>query len=152
MNAGKELYQMLAESNHRTKDCLRIGSAAAASVESRHQSMLKEIEDLRDRIEEMGIGGDPASEDRYFELLRDFRSLHQSHALSSFLPAAPEDVDPDLEKALDYASLMLSVYRPGALIKGADDDLRIALRQLRQWSSPLADSTAKQIQSLIEHG
>lgn len=146
---GAELYKMLAESNQRAKHCLKIGKGAAASIESRHQSMQQELEQLRGAIQEAGIGGDTASEDRYFELLRDFRSLHQSHALSQQLPdLPPEPVSDELQKALDYASLMLSVYRGGVLVKAAGADLASVIRRLERFDHPQAVKMVQQLREL----
>ncbi|NER78448.1 MAG: hypothetical protein F6K42_02505 [Leptolyngbya sp. SIO1D8] len=75
---SSQLYQLLAESNARSRECLKIGKAAAGSISSRQQSIQPELEELRHRILEQGLGSDPVSEDRYLELLQSFRSLHQS--------------------------------------------------------------------------
>ena len=135
-----ELYQLLAESNQRAKACLKIGKSAADSISQRHQQMQAEMEELRQLIYTQGIGIDPASEDRYLELLRDFRSLHQSHELSKQLPTLPEESveDKQLQKALDYGQMLLDVYSGGLLVKAASGDITAHISRLQQWPHPKA--------------
>lgn len=141
------LYEMLAESSQRASHCRSIAVAAASTIEARQQNMLDEISDLREAIDEAGIGGDRAAEDRYIELLKDFRALHQGHALTSSL-TAEETIPDDLQKALDRAKLMHQIYRDGVLIKGAQMDLVEVVRELQKWQHPVAHNLLLQLQGI----
>lgn len=146
---GAELYRLLAESNTRSRHCLEMGKAAASTLESRHQNMLQQIQQLRQTITDQGLGADPASEDRYLALLSDFRSLHQSHALSQQLPALPDPPMDDLSKAVRYGRLLLGVYGPGVLVKGANSDIANHAKILRRFEHPQATLIASQLEALL---
>lgn len=146
---GAELYRLLAESNTRSRHCLEMGKAAASTLEDRHQLMLQQIQQLRQTITEQGLGADPASEDRYLELLSGFRSLHQSHALSQQLPKLPEPpLDEELAKALRYGQLLLTVYGPGLLVKQAIADVASHAKALRRFEHPQAIAIAEQLEAV----
>ncbi|MDA0673804.1 MAG: hypothetical protein O3C67_08905 [Cyanobacteria bacterium] len=147
---GAQLYQLLAESNTRSRHCLQMGKAAASTLDRRHQQMLVEIGQLRQKIAGQGLGADPASEDRYLELLRDFRSLHQSHALSQQLPEMSEPpMGEELAKAVRYGRLLLEVYRPGILVKQASADISSHINALRRFEHPQANALATKLATLL---
>lgn len=147
---GAKLYQLLAESNARAAQCLEIGKKSASTLEQRHQRIQREIAELRETIQRQGLGTDPSSEDRYMELLSNFRQLHQSHQLNAALPNPPT-TEAELAKALDYAEMLVSVYGAGVLAKlakAALPDLAAQASHLRQWRHPQALALASQLDAI----
>ncbi|MBD2019320.1 hypothetical protein H6F43_03870 [Leptolyngbya sp. FACHB-36] len=76
----KDLFRMLAESRLRQKDCSAIRSRSLEKIPQTQDALLREIEQLRDRIRAAGVGQDSLAEKRYIKLLEAKRILDQSHA------------------------------------------------------------------------
>lgn len=149
---GAALYRLLAESNSRAKHCLSISKSAAKSLEGRTQGMAQQIAELRQTIQAQGLGTDPASEDRYLELLRDYRSLHQSSALNRHIPEPPTPIPSELAKTLRWGHLLLSVYGgQRRLIKGCLTDIWNARQELAKWNDPRAIALESQLANLTHH-
>lgn len=122
-NPQTQLFKLLAESQQRGKAIADIHARSLASIPARQNVMLPELNQLRARIQSVGIGADKEAEDRYLTLQRNLRILDQSYVMGG--GRQDEDsISPDLKKALEYGELLLSIYGEGALIKGADSDLR----------------------------
>ncbi|MDA0265447.1 MAG: hypothetical protein O3A14_00525, partial [Cyanobacteria bacterium] len=144
---GQELYRLLAESNTRASHCLSMGKAAASTLEKRHQAMVAEMQQLREAIASQGLGRDPDSEDRYIELLQDFRQIHQSQALSAQLPEPPSPpMDEALQKALLYGQMLRDIYRDRLLVKGALPDLLEQGQRLRRHQCSAAIQLAEELE------
>lgn len=123
-NPQTQLFKMLAESQQRGKAIADIHARSLSSIPARQQVMLPELNQLRAHIQSVGIGADEAAENQYLTLLRDMRMLDQSYVMGA--KGTDDDLmSPDLQKALDYGELLLSVYGNGALVKGASSDLQL---------------------------
>jgi hypothetical protein len=149
-NPQQQLYKLLAEGAQRGRGAAAIHKAAMQRVPQQHQAVQTELAQLRERIQAAGIGKDPEAEDRYLELLKHQRKLGQLGAMNADLltPVSPEP-GADLQKALDWGNLLLSVYGGGILIKSAAGDISAAALRLRGLEDERAIELAKSLEGLL---
>ena len=144
------LYKMLAESRLRTQHMQTMHQQRIESIPNRQKGMIEEMNQLREMIEQGGIGTDPKSEDRYLQLLEDIDYLGQSWDMAQLKKApdsAPEIPD-DLQKAIAYGTLVLQIYKNGALVKGLGADVGAIAAKLTGTGYKQADEVAIRLLTL----
>lgn len=152
----KELFKMLADSNLRMRSIRSLHKSRSATIPNRQTAMLQQVQQLRQRIQAAGVGGNPQAENQYLELLEDLRYLDQSFEMSAMTfpdtqRSVAEQVPPELQKSLNYGRLLLSVYAVGALVKGAGSDLRAWGERLTAQDHPECKRVGGLLLSLLEH-
>lgn len=146
----RQLFQLLTESGLRGNDTDRIHKAAMQQAPQRQETVQEEISRLRDQIQREGIGGNPQAEDRYLMLLHQNRQLDQLQMMNADqLTAVSSKPDPELQKALDYGELLISVYGEGVLVKAATPDITSHIAKLRRFSDNRAEQLAGRLEELF---
>lgn len=115
-NAQQKLVKMLAESRLRIASAKQAKQRMMANLPNTEQQMRSRLEELRNQIQEQGIGADEGAEDEYIELLEQ---LDRIESLSTMQGAEP--VSGELRKSLDYGRCLASY---GSLISAASPQMR----------------------------
>ncbi len=149
-NPQADLYQMLAESRLRTQHMQTMHQQRIESIPNRQKEMIGEMNQLRQMIEQGGIGSDPKSEDRYLQLLEDIDYLGQSWDMAQLkkAPDSKPEIPDDLQKAIAYGILLLQIYQDGALVKGLGGDVDAIAAKLTGTGFEQADEVAIRLLTL----
>ena len=76
-NPQKQLFLLLAQANEQRSQVDKIANDARSQVSSVQAGLLPTIQELRQRIDTVGVGADPEVEDEYLNHLKMFRRLSQ---------------------------------------------------------------------------
>jgi uncharacterized protein (UPF0335 family) len=136
----RSLTQSIAAANLTQQSIARIHQEHIQRLPDRIAKLQQEVKDLRRQIKEAGIGQKPDLENRYLEALDAARVLEQSWAMAQQDQpiSQPDKPSSDLQKAIDYAELLLEIYQPGVLIKGASADIQAIVRKLEGYENDRA--------------
>lgn len=138
-----ELLRLLAESRLRLAHVLRVRREAQSQISRAIQARLAKVQQLRQQIEQQGVGSRPDLEDEYLIALRDLKVLQQTYLLGQVHES------PRLLKAIAIAEVLLGVYRDApTLAKAAVTDLHHFTQLLAQFEHPLADAYRTQLAQL----
>jgi len=113
------IARLMAQSSLMRKAIATTHQKSLESIPSRQDKLIADIKTLRQQIKDAGVGQRSDLELLYLSKLTALRALSQSAAMGEH----GKDVDPALQKAIDYGQLLLDVYGDRALIKGAVGDL-----------------------------
>lgn len=156
MSTQTELYRLLAETSIRADSILSLHRKSFEGLPGRQDAILSELQQLSQQIEDQGIGADTQAEDRYLELLQEYRYLDQSYDLGLKLHGRNEggslekavSPSPDDERLIAYCRLLLKTYSGGALIKGAAEDLEYWANRLEQMTDNEAQELAERLRGV----
>lgn len=150
-NPQTQLYKMLAESSLRARHISSIHAQHTSTIPQRQQAIADEMQQLREQIYSAGIGGNVDAEDRYMELLEHQGYLDDSWEMRPATPEAtqPEAIPSELQKAIAYGEMLVSVYGGGALVKGASADLGYWADFLGSMPYDRALQASKKLQELV---
>ncbi len=127
---ARELYRWLAESWHYTTATRQLHKGMGSRIPQRLGQIELELEGLRQRLSEIGVGTDLRLEDRYLELLQERRHLQQIWNNGQRLDPPHPIREEGLRKALRYGELLLAVYGGSRLSKSASQDIEIWVKRL----------------------
>jgi hypothetical protein len=148
-NPAQKLLEMMAASQSKIDRIRDIHRRSLNSIPQRRNTTDESLNELRQKINAAGIGGDRASEDAYLKALRDRLYLDRSAALGEkLLPPDSTPPPPSLRKAIAYGELLLDIYGGGRLVKGAMGDVEAIAHTLLKSNHPQAKELAWKLKSL----
>jgi len=129
-NPQKQLFKILAESNLRINSINKLRDRQTSNVAQQHAQTVDALNDVRDHLQRVGIGVDGAAEQKYMQLLEDAHYLQDTHDLrrspttdERSLQKSAEPLPEQVQRLIHYGRMLIDIYRPGVLIKGASGDL-----------------------------
>lgn len=151
-NPQSELYNLLADATLRRSHIQGTYAKHHATVVTRQQQLLSQLEEMRSRIQAGGIGSDPSLEDEYLKTLDDLGRLDNSYEMGKrLLPPepAPAPMPEHLTKFARLGRILIGVYG-GELQKSGEvcSDMERVGRVLVRYpeTSELGDRLLKSVQ------
>ncbi|MFB6215082.1 MAG: hypothetical protein ABEI54_04350 [Candidatus Bipolaricaulia bacterium] len=105
-NPQKKLAHILGRASAYQAQVNQVRTDAIKQIPKKQQAINEQLQSLRKKIRNAGIGNDTESEQQYLRLLHDRQIADQIYAMN---PPA-EAVPPDLQKSIAYGQLLLEVY------------------------------------------